>query len=531
MDAGTSERVKELTKEVILKFSTDFTKAFTETLIAKVKADVDGEPDEGYQLESAPIPTEPLKTGLLTKMGGFIKNWKTRHFIAYNEADNFKIEYLDKEGGKVRGRVAPAGYSAVPFDDDDVAKHGDFGLKLVGDKSRRVWYFKALSKEERDQWLDIFKISCYKARPQRNVDPVIADAFDIAYWRVRWWYCLWGSYNPWGTEDERLASLIVSILDREVLWEVISKLPGGAARYTLESAIRNPIEASVSAAVGGSWTSATAAVSGVKATLENSVKQLLSPLFEQQKALKEKIVAKVGGIINPVIQDKGGSLLRPVLTKAMAPFGKAFTLAANDFAEKSRELITNNELIPAKFEDSLAYLDRQYYWVLYKACDIIWDFCFSTFAEIISALSNGITYWEVYYMSKDSIYSIYHNAVYTFSKLAKEVDVSQHPAVLADVLRKYANDSKIAAKSLIIKILRALLDTPIQELIMKPANLATEPIQEVIDAIPVPGLSALFNLVALTQNTVEEIIHNALNALVEGGFLASLESEFNAIRI
>jgi hypothetical protein len=71
----------------------------------------------------APIPTDYLKVGTLTKLGGFIKNWKVRHFIAFNAADNYKIEYYDKEGGKMKGLVAPCGYNVEPFDEGILFLH------------------------------------------------------------------------------------------------------------------------------------------------------------------------------------------------------------------------------------------------------------------------------------------------------------------------------------------------------------------------------------------------------------------------
>jgi len=531
MDPQATERVKELTAEVIAKFNTEFIKSYTECIVEKAKEEVEGGDDLEYELESAPTPSEYLKTGTLTKLGGFVKNWKVRHFIAYNEADNFKLEYYEKEGGKLKGIVAPCGYRVELFDEDDTAKYGDCGLKLVGDSGRRIWYFRAPTAEERDQWVEVLKQSCYKAKPQRNENAAIADAFDKTYWKIRWWYCLWGSYRPYGTEDERLALLLVSILEREVLNEVFDKIPSSPARGALISAIRSPIEATVTGAVGSAWTTSTLAAKSLTDTLEASVKKLITPLLEKEKEIKDQIVDKVTGIVNPVIADKAASLLKPVLIKAVGPIGKAFTRGANDFAEKVRELIGNNELEPSKFKDTVAYLDRQYYWILYKGFDIVWDFCSNIFGQIMSAASNSMSYYEVYYMTRDSMNSIFHNAVYTFQKAARDADPSRHLAILAEVMGKYVHDSKIAAKDLIVRVLRAVLDIPVQELMLKPASAVTEPIQSMVDAIPVPGLSTLFNLPSMVEDVIESIVESALVTLVESGFGETLASEFNAIRI
>jgi hypothetical protein len=391
--------------------------------------------------------------------------------------------------------------------------------------------FRAASNEERDQWIDVLKLSCYKAKPQRNENPLIARAFDLTYWRVRWWYGLWGVYRPYGTEDERLAALITSILDREVLWEVISKIPSGPARGALASAIRSPVEASVSAAVGSAWTLACNAAKSATDTLESTAKQLLAPLMEKEEEIKKKIVDSVTSIINPVMANQASNLLRPLLSKAVAPVGKAFTRGANDFAEYCRKLIAENDLVPDKFNSTIRSLDNQYYWILNKGYDIVWDFCSSVFGQIISAAGNSYSHWEVYYMTRDAMETIFHNAVYTFKKAAADADPSKHAAILGEVMRKYVNDSKVAAKNLIIRLLRELLDTPVQELMIKPGKLAVASLQEMIDSIPVPGLSTLFNLPSMVTEVIERIVKSALVTLVDSGFMESLESEFNSIRI
>ena len=60
-----------------------------------------------------------------------MKNWKQRHFVALNQADNFQVKYYEKEGGKIKGTVELCGYSARSFDEEEVKEYGPNGIKLV----------------------------------------------------------------------------------------------------------------------------------------------------------------------------------------------------------------------------------------------------------------------------------------------------------------------------------------------------------------------------------------------------------------
>jgi hypothetical protein len=84
-------------------FSTAFLGAFKDGVITQVKEEVNGSEDPEFKLIASPPPSEPLKSGTLTKQGDMVKNWKKRHFVIFNEADNFRVEYSEKEGGKKKG--------------------------------------------------------------------------------------------------------------------------------------------------------------------------------------------------------------------------------------------------------------------------------------------------------------------------------------------------------------------------------------------------------------------------------------------
>jgi hypothetical protein len=323
----------------------------------------------------------------------------------------------------------------------------------------------------------------------------------------------------------------MSIVDREVLWDVCAKLPANAMRSAAEAAIRNPIEITIKGAVGGSWTTAVSSVSSVSATIKNSVSQNIAPIIEQKVALKVKIVDLVNGVVQPILADKGGAVLRPVLAKCCSPIAKAFVKAATDFNEEVTKLIGDNKFSEANFDSSARQLEYRMYWNMYKSYDIVYDMCFNGFADIMACLGN-ISMYSVYYMCKDALNEVYYNAVYTLTKFMKEsnnYDLANQQTILADTMRKMVHDCKLATNRLIVKFLRMLLDTPVLELMIKPAKALVEPIQATIDAIPV--INTLLNLTALTEETIEKIVKDSLTTLVQSGFASAMDGEFASLKL
>jgi len=538
---SSMDRAKELMQEVITFFAANFLEALTQVIVKKCEteaASAGALKEEEYELESAPTPFEPLKTGIMTKKGGFFKNWKERFFIVHNEKDNWVIKYFDKEGGAMKGQVAPCGYQAELFTEEDDKQEGtvkdkEFGVKLVPySKDRRTWYFKATSKEDQEKWLEHFKTCCWKAGPQRNENELIADAFDIAYWNTRWQFSLWGSYTAWGTEDERLADLVMCIIEREVIYPEFAALTvTGFARNAAENAIRTPISAMVKAAAGSQWTASTGLASAAVDTVKEQVQTNIAPIIDAKQNMKKGIVDAVNGVVQPVLGEKAGSVLQPILSKACAPIGKAFAKFTVDFKDKMTEKLGNGELSDSKFESGMRSIEYGMYWTMYQAYDIVYDMCFNGLADLMNLIP-GVSMNSVYYMCRDSMNTIHYNAAYTFKKYAKEsgnYEPASLETVLAATMRKMVHDCKLASKNLVVEFLRLLIDTPVQELMLKPAKTLVSPMQAQIDAIPV--VNKLLNLNEMTTECIERIVKDTMSTIVQTGFISQMGAEFAAIKL
>jgi hypothetical protein len=66
---------------------------------------------------------------------------------------------------------------------DELSPHG---IKVVpSSESRRTFYLKFDSLEDRDEWLQVLKNACAKAQPAEDEDETIRKAFSYAYHDIR----------------------------------------------------------------------------------------------------------------------------------------------------------------------------------------------------------------------------------------------------------------------------------------------------------------------------------------------------------
>ncbi len=161
---------------------------YKDALIAKIKEDAQAsEEEDPNHLPAIPVPDYPLKEGIMDKRGDVMKNWKNRYFVALNKADNFVINYFEKEGGKVKGSINCCGYRARDYDEEETREYGAHGIKLVPwNDRRRTWYVKCANEQDKEEWMRVFNNACDKALPPVNSDSVLASAFEGAYKAVRY---------------------------------------------------------------------------------------------------------------------------------------------------------------------------------------------------------------------------------------------------------------------------------------------------------------------------------------------------------
>lgn len=531
IDEAAQARINQKIEDVVKTFGLEFSKAYTRVVIHNAKKEIEAEPDmlDSLKLQEAPVQTAILKQGILVKRGESVKSWKNRYFVARNADKNFQVEYYDgtDEKGKLKGIISCAGYSAYEFSADDVTDHGDKGIKLVPwSWRRRTWWIKCPDDNERKEWLAAFETCCYKARPPHDEDMCIALAFNYALQATRWRFWYWGWYADAGTEAERLGEFLLDVLDRDIVNEILNGIADNPAKAMTVDLVRKTIGTSVKAACSSAWVSSATAVRSVSEKIQSQVKDLIKPIIEKQKDFKKMIVDKIGGKINPFLADKGSNLLKPVLNVIFKPIIRSFELAVKHFHSHVKVQISNNEFGSAKFDGTLSRVDWQMDWwsgPIHEAYYVIWKMYTSDMTELLSLLTGGITPYTVYNMCMDRLKILLHRAVFTFGNLAKSVSESELLNVLNHVTGLLFHDAFLMVKATVHDVLKAILNAPVEELVVKPCGELIAPLQETLDAIPIPGLPVLIDLNALLNETVSSIVSGAIVAMI-GGSLGDIKT-------
>jgi len=473
------------------------------------------------------------KTGMLTKRGDVSKSsWKSRFFVMQGEKGNYKVDYFDgtDDKGKLKGSIYCAGYTAYEFSADDIIEFGEPGIKLVPwGYGKRTWWMKCPDDAERKEWLKAFQTACWKAKAPRDQDATIAEAFDLTIKKLRWHFWCWSWYGDSGDEPQRLAEFVTDLMERNVLNEVFYKLPDNAMKSMTIDAIRKAVGSSVKTACSSAWLSSAGAVRSMSTTIQSQVKDLIAPLVEKEKVFKETIVQKVSGTVDPFLSEKGSEVLKPVLDVLFQPVSDAFVYAVQGFYSHMTEKIKDGAFKQNDYTYGINRADWEMDWwngPVHKSYVLV-DRLYDTDLNTVAKLCGNLSTYTIYYMVLDKLKLMLHRAVFTFRELAKDIGETEQTSVLSHVTGLMFHDAMILVKNVIFTVLKAILENPIAEFVIKPCVALIEPIQATIDEIPIPGLSVLFDLPGMLEDVVYSIEDNAVLAVVKG-CLSGVKSKLDA---
>lgn len=101
------KEINDIMETVLHEFSSHFPVAYSLKLFNEVKESklkLKTWKDE-LQLLPYGMPSAPIKEGPCQKRGDINKGLKSRHLVAMNKANNYRIDYYDKKDGKVKGKT------------------------------------------------------------------------------------------------------------------------------------------------------------------------------------------------------------------------------------------------------------------------------------------------------------------------------------------------------------------------------------------------------------------------------------------
>jgi hypothetical protein len=257
-------------------------------------------------------------------------------------------------------------------------------------------------------------------------------------------------------------------------------------------------------------------------SLEESVKKLLDPLVENEVKLQEKITSSTNDTVMPFLEDVGGRLCQPLLDACANPITKAYATSVKGFSDFMKEKIKDGAYTESTMKANVREAHRSVnYWSsgpLKETNEVAWNIYDNDLAEVITFFGAGYTPYSLYSEVLDAIRDLVHRAIHAFATAVEEAKFEGQEAIFAEVMAKYLHDAKVSLKGVLENILAGILQSPFETLVITPSMELVKPIQDMIDEIPVPGLSDLFNLSTLTEDVLDNLRGDSVSAIVSGAF-------------
>jgi hypothetical protein len=198
--------------------------------------------------------------------------------------------------------------------------------------------------------------------------------------------------------------------------------------------------------------------------------------------------------------------------------------------------------VPQERKSIIKNLEWESYWRLSghmrPACEVVWQM-FGEAADLVSFLfaAGGFSLNSFRYMISDAFRELTLRLAFTFNRICEE-EPNTHPFKhLATVIRRYLNDAFIYVKVLLTRGIKFILQSPLDQYLIQPAQLLVTPVQDMINAAgeAVPGLSELFSVADLLAMVVNKTVDGAVDVSLAGldlltkPILAEVESEIQAL--
>lgn len=459
---------------------------------------------------------------MLTKDGSTGGHWQERYVVAYNKADNYCVKYFkgDSAAGQEKGKINTVAFYARHFDNEDKAKFEcEHGVTLCPWSSNdRYYHFKCKDKNDADEWYSTLRTCCRYAEPPLDDNIVIAEAFKNALSITRQENGVYGSSSCYYDECESLANFIFELVDRAVLQDAFNKLPEMGRDSTI-AIVKSSVMTSIKTACKAAWAPLRAGCDSVTNDLKKAVSPAIQPLIDAEVDLIQKVSDMVETTAGSSLKGLGDKFL-PDPARLLKNYATAsVTEAAKAFSTFCKSIIPELKgADKAKAIKLLEKMERQtwYHWSgclreCYTQADKVYDALAGS-----AVFEGGMDRYDVYWIVRDGAVGLYRNAVNTFFNKyfaaleAGNTDINVDH-ICTEVSIMAAHDAPIVVEEIFYATFVGMIEQNEgwRSGVLEPMSKAVEPVQAVIDKIPV--VKEFINL----QNILDKTLSASLRALVK----------------
>lgn len=519
---GELADVKRIVADFTAAFVKNYTKYYTIGLSKKQKRIMEKE-SQGKQWQllkykgAADAPVK--KTGVFLKRSKHLKKWNERFFVVKG---NYLIDYYAKEDdyksnpGKPLGSINMSNYSVIRDVNDTLInriialaekcklnvddfpkpeKFPDFTFSLYNERKDEI-YLQCKDAEEHKEWCDIFERARWNC-PRYDIqeDKIHLWAFPTALWRTRWEVDMWGWWYGGGGEVEMISSCI----NEQIMWTVMGRVD---AKLTMPWAVRSRIrngfmkttDGIVTGAVGPAWKGVYDTVTKAAPTIEEKLKDVLSPIIEAELTMVKEINGMVESGAKDTLGEKVTPHLQPLLDVVFSPVNDAVKKLLRAFEvslEKGKD--------DYKPDEKRNFLIRRHLWTseFWDAERHIWDLYDPLW--VMRKIFDNVSPWTIQWKARKRMRTLLQNALFTFEtkfeelkESAKEAGTELNDELTAKfwgeaaeyVKPQLAADCKTAVMKILGYILFGVVEDMWSLLVVKPARMLVKPLAEKVpDAI------------------------------------------------
>eukprot|EP01110_Echinostelium_bisporum_P013283 TRINITY_DN876_c0_g1_i1.p1 TRINITY_DN876_c0_g1~~TRINITY_DN876_c0_g1_i1.p1 ORF type:complete len:563 (-),score=262.92 TRINITY_DN876_c0_g1_i1:213-1901(-) len=532
MDAQLKNEIAHTIKTVCETFTIQYTKAYVLALVKMIKEETQAEPKD-WHLEKR--PTDDMvdhKVGFLTKEGAVRKNWKKRWFVV---RPNYTVDYYESEAesqkpkGKKKGTMGLAGYYVV----DDPNQGTLVRLKRLAEKMgvdfsnlpkpkeyppltfelyhsrRRCYYIQAANKEEFDDWVAEFRKVCWRAYGLTIDERCHQEAFPVAVRKTRWELGRWGWYGGYGSEEQIMCDMISDELEYEIMGRIYGKLSGPwMVRNMLRNQVSKTIDSMVMAAVRPAWQAMAKVVADLRPKIEPKIRELVTPIFEAQNGIVDKMKNAVMSIIDPLLQEHVCPHLGKIVDILKSPMREGFDESYRIFGEKIDKW-EHEENLKRSFRD-LDWFPHSY-WQMRDATEKTEPMYEPLWA--LRLVFQDIYPWGLIWKAQNYFRKHTDRAVYTWEKLIKDNEVKDKASATKykeEVLVKFRHDGELATTIYFAKIMKLIVMPPFEALLIPAAKVAIDPLAE---AVP-EALKDFLDIKQMFEDLYNGIVDAAIDTIL-----------------
>lgn len=306
-----------------------------------------------------------------------------------------------------------------------------------------------------------------------------------------------------------MCDLISDELEYEIMGRIYGKLSGPwMVRNMLRNQVCKTIDSMVMTAVRPAWQAMAKVVADLRPKIEPKIRELVTPIFNAENEIIEKMKNGVMSIIEPLLQEHVTPHLGKIVDILKSPMREGFDECFRIFNEKIDKWEHEENL-----KRSFRHLDwyPHSYWEMRDATDKTEPMYEPLWA--LRLVFQDIYPWSLIWKAQSTLRKHSDNAVWTWEKLIKDNEVKDKASATKhkeEVLEKLKHDAEIATTQYFHYIMKTIVMPPFEALLIPAGKVVIDPLAS---AVP-ESLKDFLDIKQMFEDLYNGVIDDSINIVL-----------------